>query len=155
MKKDKKIFVDRFTDRTYTMSMYDNGKYTTDIAVVNEYQTDNPYITFTTTATLTDVKDIIKEISHPSLDELAMLLIRKSEWKLIIAGHTDNVGNDKTNLILSKKRSTAVAVFLEHRGVSMDRLIIQYFGEEKPLESNDTKEGRQKNRRVEMTVLFE
>ena len=100
-------------------------------------------------------KDIIKEISHPSLDELGMLLLRKSEWKLIIAGHTDNVGNDKTNLILSKKRSTAVAVFLEHRGVSMDRLIIQYFGEEKPLESNDTKEGRQKNRRVEMTVLFE
>jgi outer membrane protein OmpA-like peptidoglycan-associated protein len=100
-------------------------------------------------------KDIIKEVSNASLEELAMLLLRKSEWKLIIAGHTDNVGNDKTNLILSKKRSTAIAVFLEHRGVSMDRLIIQYFGEEKPLESNDTKEGRQKNRRVEMTVLFE
>jgi outer membrane protein OmpA-like peptidoglycan-associated protein len=100
-------------------------------------------------------KDIIKEISHPSLEELAMLLLRKSDWKLIIAGHTDNVGNDKTNLILSKKRSTAVAVFLEHRGVKMDRLIIQYYGEEKPIDSNDTKEGRQKNRRVEMTVLFE
>ena len=84
-----------------------------------------------------------------------MLLLRKSDWKLIIAGHTDNVGPEKTNLILSKKRSTAVAVFLEHRGVKMDRLIIQYFGEEKPIDSNDTKEGRQKNRRVEMTVLFE
>ena len=68
MKKDKKIFVDRFTDRTYTMSMYDNGKYTTDIAVVNEYQTDNPYITFTTSATLTDVKDIIKEITLQQKD---------------------------------------------------------------------------------------
>ena len=100
-------------------------------------------------------KDIIKEISYPSLEELAMLLLRKSDWKLIIAGHTDNVGPEKTNLILSKKRSTAVAVFLEHRGVKMERLIIQYFGEEKPIDSNDTKEGRQKNRRVEMTVLFE
>ena len=84
-----------------------------------------------------------------------MLLLRKSEWKLIIAGHTDSRGDDKQNYILSKKRSTAVAEFLEHRGVKMDRLIIQYFGEEKPIDTNDTEEGRQKNRRVEMTVLFE
>ena len=37
MSQDKKIFVDRFTDKTYTMSMYENGEYTTDIAIINEY----------------------------------------------------------------------------------------------------------------------
>ena len=100
-------------------------------------------------------KDIIKEVSFPSLEELALLLIKKSEWKLLIAGHTDDVGSAKNNLILSKQRSTAVGAFLEQRGVNTERLIIQYFGEEKPIADNDTEEGRQKNRRVEMTVLFE
>ena len=68
MEEDKKIFVDRFTDKTYTLSMYENGSYTTDIALVTEYQTDNPYITFTTSATLTDVKDIIHEITLQQKD---------------------------------------------------------------------------------------
>ncbi len=68
MKKDKKIFVDRFTDNTYTMSMYDEGKYTTDIAIVNEYQNENPYITFTTSATLTDIKEIVNAITLQQKD---------------------------------------------------------------------------------------
>ena len=59
------------------------------------------------------------------------------------------------NLILSKKRAEAVALYLNQRGVQMDRLVIQYFGEEKPIYNNDTEEGRQKNRRVEMTIIFE
>ena len=62
-------------------------------------------------------KDIIKEVSFPSLEELATLLIKKSEWKIAVAGHTDNVGSAKTNLVLSKKRSQAIADYLEQRGV--------------------------------------
>ena len=100
-------------------------------------------------------KDIIKDVSFPSLEELANLLIKKGEWKIIIAGHTDNVGSAKTNLILSKKRSQAVADYLEQRGVDAQRTIVQYFGEEKPVADNNSKEGRQQNRRVEMTILFE
>ena len=100
-------------------------------------------------------KDIIKEVSFPSLEELANLLIKKIEWKIIIAGHTDNVGSAKSNLILSKKRSQAVGVYLEQRGIKSERIIVQYFGEEKPVADNNTKEGRQQNRRVEMTILFE
>ncbi len=100
-------------------------------------------------------KDIIKEVSFPSLEELANLLIKKSEWKLSIAGHTDNVGSEKNNLILSKKRAESVALYLNQRGVQLERLIVQYFGEEKPVDTNDTEEGRQKNRRVEMTIIFE
>ena len=56
-------------------------------------------------------KDIIKKVSHPSLEELAMLLLRKSDWKLIIAGHTDNVGNEDKNMVLSKKRAESVKKF--------------------------------------------
>ena len=82
-------------------------------------------------------------------------MIKKSEWKIIIAGHTDNVGSAKSNLILSKKRSQAVGVYLEQRGIKSERIIVQYFGEEKPVADNNTKEGRQQNRRVEMTILFE
>ena len=101
-------------------------------------------------------KDIIKEVSFPSLEELANLLIKKSEWKIAVAGHTDNVGSAKTNLVLSKKRSQAIADYLEQRGCEVqDRIVVQYFGEEKPVADNDTKEGRQQNRRVEMTIIFE
>jgi outer membrane protein OmpA-like peptidoglycan-associated protein len=100
-------------------------------------------------------KDIIKEVSFPSLEELANLLIKKSEWKIAVAGYTDNVGSAKTNLILSKKRSQAISDYLEQRGVNSNRIIVQYFGEEKPVADNDTKEGRQQNRRVEMTIIFE
>jgi outer membrane protein OmpA-like peptidoglycan-associated protein len=100
-------------------------------------------------------KAIIANSSYTSLVELANLLKKKPEWKLVIAGHTDNVGNDRNNLILSKKRAEAVKTFLSENGVEIERLTAEYYGETKPIESNDTKEGRQKNRRVEMTIEFE
>ena len=100
-------------------------------------------------------KAIIKESSYESLEELAELLIRKDTWKLKIAGHTDSQGAAQSNLILSKKRAEAVRDFLAQRGVTAERLIVQYFGEEKPIDTNDTPEGRQRNRRVEMDIIFE
>lgn len=100
-------------------------------------------------------KAIIKERSYESLEGLAELLIKKGDWKLKIAGHTDSQGADQTNLILSKKRAEAVRDFLVQRGITADRLIVQYFGEEKPIDTNDTPEGRQRNRRVEMDIIFE
>ncbi len=99
-------------------------------------------------------KDIIKEASKPSLTELAEVLVKKPEWRLQIAGHTDNVGNDQANLILSKKRAEAVRNFMVEHGIAADRLVVLYFGETMPIASNDTPEGRQKNRRVEMTIIF-
>lgn len=100
-------------------------------------------------------KAIIKDVSFVSLEELAELLIKKMEWKIKIAGHTDSQGKAQTNLILSKKRAEAVKDFLVQRGVNTERIIVQYFGEEKPIADNTTAEGRQKNRRVEMEVMFE
>lgn len=100
-------------------------------------------------------KDIIFESSKPSLTELAVVLKKKTTWKLEIAGHTDNVGDDNLNLVLSKKRAEALKAYLISEGVEETRLITRYFGETQPLASNDTPEGRQKNRRVEMKIVLE
>lgn len=100
-------------------------------------------------------KDIIKEESIPSLTELAEVLVKRPEWKLQITGHTDNVGNDQANLVLSKKRAEAVKNFMVSKTIAAERLYVLFFGETMPIASNDTKEGRQKNRRVEMKIIFE
>ena len=100
-------------------------------------------------------KDVIFESSKPSLNELAEVLKKKTTWKLEITGHTDNVGDDNLNLALSKKRAEALKTYLMSQGVDEVRLLTLYFGETKPIATNDTPEGRQKNRRVEMKIVFE
>ena len=98
---------------------------------------------------------VIKDVSFASLNELAALLIKKPEWKLQISGHTDNVGDAQKNLVLSKQRAEAVKTYLIAKGVDAKRLNTLFFGETQPIATNDTPEGRQKNRRVEMTVVFQ
>jgi len=100
-------------------------------------------------------KDIILAGSFASLDELAGVLLKKPTWKLEISGHTDNAGDDDSNLILSKKRAEAVKTYLVGKGIDTSRFIILYFGESKPIADNSTAEGRAKNRRVEMKIVFE
>jgi outer membrane protein OmpA-like peptidoglycan-associated protein len=100
-------------------------------------------------------KAIIKDESYASLEDLAKYLVDNPTFRIKIAGHTDSQGAAQANLILSKKRAEAVRDFLESRGVAADRMIVQYFGEEKPVATNDTEEGRKKNRRVEMEIIFE
>jgi outer membrane protein OmpA-like peptidoglycan-associated protein len=99
-------------------------------------------------------KDIIKITSFASLDELAEVLKKKPTWGLQLAGHTDNVGDDQKNLILSKKRAEAVKNYMITKGIDALRLNTLYFGESMPIAPNDTPEGRQKNRRVEMKIIF-
>jgi outer membrane protein OmpA-like peptidoglycan-associated protein len=99
-------------------------------------------------------KDIIKITSFSSLDELAEVLKKKPTWGLQMAGHTDNVGDDQKNLILSKKRAEAVKNYMINKGIDTLRLNTLYFGESMPIAPNDTPEGRQKNRRVEMKIIF-
>ncbi len=100
-------------------------------------------------------KDVIVQESYESLNELARLLVEKPDWKLKIDGHTDNVGKESTNLVLSKKRAEAVKKFMTDRSVEAERLFVEFHGESMPIADNDTEEGRQKNRRVEMTIVFE
>ncbi|XOV69038.1 MAG: DUF5723 family protein [Fluviicola sp.] len=100
-------------------------------------------------------RDKIKEESIPSLTALADVLVKRPEWKLQIAGHTDNVGDAQSNLILSKKRAESVKRFMVSKGIDENRLNVLFFGETQPIGDNNTAEGRQKNRRVEMTIIFE
>lgn len=100
-------------------------------------------------------KDIIEESSNASLNSLAEKLRQKSEWNLLLSGHTDNVGDDDANMILSKNRSEAVKKFLISKGIAESRIKVNYFGETKPIADNNTSEGRQKNRRVEFVIVFE
>ncbi|MCX8080801.1 MAG: DUF5723 family protein [Bacteroidia bacterium] len=100
-------------------------------------------------------KDIIKPKSFPSLNELAgILLAHKGEWKLKLSGHTDNVGDDQKNMILSEKRAKAVKKYLVKKGVPEQNIECEWFGETMPIADNNTEAGRQKNRRVEMKILY-
>lgn len=99
-------------------------------------------------------KDVIKNESYASLIELSKLLIKKQEWTLLLAGHTDNQGAPAKNKLLSEKRSKAVKKFLVDNGVKAERIKAEWYGQTKPIAPNTTPEGRQKNRRVEMNVLF-
>lgn len=100
-------------------------------------------------------KSTIRTSSYPSLNELAELLKSKPEYKLLIEGHTDNVGKRTSNITLSKNRSNAVMKYLVGKGVPSTRFIVKWYGPDKPIADNSTEEGRQRNRRVEMTLTAE
>jgi len=70
-----------------------------------------------------------------------------------VAGHTDSKGDDTYNLWLSQWRAQAVSKYLVGKGIVKERIGAVFFGETKPKESNETKEGRSKNRRVEFTII--
>jgi outer membrane protein OmpA-like peptidoglycan-associated protein len=86
------------------------------------------------------------------LDLVAPLKAGGSQ-RVVVGGYTDDVGDAKANLNLSKARANSVRVFLVKHGVPAARLIARGFGETHPIASNKTEAGRQKNRRIEFTVL--
>ncbi|MFQ3575426.1 MAG: OmpA family protein [Cytophagales bacterium] len=97
-------------------------------------------------------KDIIVKSSYPSLNDLATILINNDHYHLELEGHTDNKGDKAKNLDLSKRRAAAVEKYLESKGVPMERVHSQGFGDTKPKADNNTEEGRKLNRRVEMNI---
>ena len=78
------------------------------------------------------------------------MLKEHADLKLVIEGHTDNVGDAAANQALSEKRAAAVKAYLVGKGVDASRLESKGLGATKPKVSNDTPEGRQTNRRVEL-----
>ncbi len=96
-------------------------------------------------------KDIVKPESKPTLDEIAKLLQGKPDLKLKIVGHTDNQGTADYNLDLSRRRAAnVVAALTGSYGIAPDRLSSDGAGLTQPVASNDSEEGRAKNRRVEL-----
>jgi len=99
-------------------------------------------------------KATLQPRSFELLREIAALMVKHSELKqFAIHGHTDSQGPTEVNQKLSDARALAVRDFLITEGVEQSRLVAQGFGESRPLTHNDTPQGREKNRRVEILVL--
>ncbi|MCE9500124.1 MAG: OmpA family protein, partial [Leptospira sp.] len=101
----------------------------------------------------TNKHDITRE-SEPELDSLANVLKENKNIRVLIEGHTDNVGKDSDNLTLSLARAKAVSEYLivRHK-VEKDRLETKGFGKTRPLVDNNSDDNRHKNRRVMFQIL--
>ena len=86
------------------------------------------------------------------LDSVAVVLKEYDKTIIDVSGHTDSVGSDTTNQMLSERRAATVGKYLEGKGVSDQRVATAGFGKAHPVASNDTPDGRQQNRRVELTL---
>ena len=93
----------------------------------------------------------IKPDSEAVLRQISDILHKNPDWKLSVAGHTDNIGDASTNQGLSERRAAAVknALVNEYK-IAADRLTTRGYGASRPIESNSTVEGRARNRRVEL-----
>lgn len=98
-------------------------------------------------------KDVLKPESKFELDKLVKHLSLNPEMKIQLRGHTDNQGDADYNLGLSDRRAKAVMKYLIDKGIDAKRLSAKGFGETEPIDTNDTSEGRAKNRRTEYLVL--
>lgn len=86
------------------------------------------------------------------LDALVECLNSRPKARIQVDGHTDNVGGDSNNQILSRARARKIRTYLTANGISKRRISIEGYGDTRPVESNDTDEGRAKNRRVEVKL---
>ncbi len=95
--------------------------------------------------------DRIKQESHRVLSEIAKVLRDNPSWSLAIEGHTDGIGGDQENLDLSRRRAAAVkqALTTQYR-IATNRVTTEGYGKSRPVDRNDTFEGRARNRRVEL-----
>ena len=96
---------------------------------------------------------VLDTSSYQELNEIVNVLIEQKSLNIEISGHTDNVGQEFDNFRLSKNRAKSVRDYIISQGISKDRITYKGYGSKEPVTSNDTVEGRKKNRRVEIRVL--
>lgn len=97
---------------------------------------------------------VLLDDSKGLLDEVAKVMVDHPELKQVqVAGHTDSTSTRAFNQALSERRAAAVRDYLVAHGVAADRLVSKGFGQDQPIASNDTDEGRTQNRRVELNIL--
>ena len=91
--------------------------------------------------------------SMDNVTSLADILKKYGDTNMVIAGHTDSDGAAEFNQRLSEDRAATVASLLRERGVAAERMMTTGYGESQPIASNDTMEGKQQNRRVEIAIF--
>lgn len=97
-------------------------------------------------------KSDLKESNKRDLQKFAETLKQYTDTDLLIVGHTDSRGSESFNQTLSTQRAAAVSDYLAYSGVNRNRLMIQGEGEQQPVASNNTDQGRKQNRRVEIAL---
>jgi outer membrane protein OmpA-like peptidoglycan-associated protein len=95
----------------------------------------------------------LQEESFPRLDRVVEYMRYKPNARIRVSGHTDNVGNARRNRTLSQARAESVREYLVDHGVDAARVEAVGYGDEQPVATNDTEEGRAQNRRIEATEL--
>lgn len=95
----------------------------------------------------------LQPASTTELDKLVNMLKDNPTMHIEISGHTDNVGSDADNQLLSENRAKSVVQYLIQKGIATDRLKAKGFGETKAIDTNDTEAGRAQNRRTELKVI--
>lgn len=96
--------------------------------------------------------DRLNQQFYPVLDSTQEVLAEYEQTGIFVLGHADSVGPAAYNLALSRRRAESVASYLVFKGVAGNRILVQGYGEEKPIAGNATKQGRQLNRRVEILI---
>lgn len=95
----------------------------------------------------------LRPYSKQTLELVADLMLRHTQFKLFIGGHTCDIGSAEYNEQLSQKRAEAVKDYLVELGVMGEFMRAKGYGESRPIDPNETEEGRKKNRRVEFQLL--
>ncbi|MDI6743161.1 MAG: OmpA family protein, partial [Smithella sp.] len=100
-------------------------------------------------------KSTIKDGYSNDIDDLSQVMKDYPELNVVVEGHTDSIGSDAYNETLSQERADAVKNYMvEKNGINANRIKAIGFGEKQPVASNDTREGRAQNRRVEAVVDY-
>lgn len=94
----------------------------------------------------------LKADTEANLSDLSKTLQKYDDTNILIEGHTDNTGTNDYNMDLSQRRASSVANYLKDHGVKSGRITTEGYGEEQPAASNETAQGRQNNRRVEVAI---
>lgn len=96
----------------------------------------------------------INAASQANLDKLTNVLREYPDTNVLVVGHTDSVGSDESNMLLSQRRAQSVtSYFTQTKGLSSGRFTTNWYGEQTPVGDNNTAEGRAKNRRVNIVIV--
>lgn len=129
-----------------------NGCPTTDLAPEVKTEVQNKLNFAAKNIEFETGSDRIRTTSFKDLDNVVAIMNQYKDLKVNIDGHTDNIGKESANVDLSMRRAIAVNDYLVKKGIPQNRLAASGYGPSKPIATNNTAEGRQKNRRVELNI---